>query len=221
MIGISALLRRDLRLALRDGIGPWTVLGFFVIAVAVFPLGIGPEPQLLARIAPGIIWAMALLSALLSFDSVFEADYRDGSLDLLLSGRTPTELLVLTKALAHWLTTGVPLVCLAPVLAVLLHLPAEATLTLVMSLLLGTPILSLLGIVGAAISLGARHGTVLLAIMVLPLAAPVLIFGSGAVEMTMTGLASDASLLILGGVSLGAVVVCPIAAAAALRQAVE
>jgi heme exporter protein B len=189
--------------------------------VAVFPLGIGPEPQLLARIAPGIIWAMALLSALLSFDSVFEADYRDGSLDLLLSGRTPTELLVLTKALAHWLTTGVPLVCLAPVLAVLLHLPAEATLTLVMSLLLGTPILSLLGIVGAAISLGARHGTVLLAIMVLPLAAPVLIFGSGAVEMTMTGLASDASLLILGGVSLGAVVVCPIAAAAALRQAVE
>ncbi len=216
-----AVLRRDLLLALRDGAGTWTVLGFFVIAVAVFPLGIGPEPQVLARIAPGVLWAMALLAALLSLDTLFEGDYRDGSLEILLSAELLPELLVLAKALAHWLATGLPLALAAPLLGVFLHLPGEAMPVLFASLLLGTPVLSLLGAVGAALALGARRATVLLAVMVLPLAAPVLIFGAGAVESAQTGLAAAPSLLILGGVALCALAVCPVAAAAALRQAVE
>ena len=221
MTAFFAVLWRDLLLALRDGAGTWTVLGFFVIAVAVFPLGIGPEPQVLARIAPGVLWAMALLSALLSLDTLFEADWRDGSLEALVSGELLPELLVLAKALAHWLATGLPLAIAAPALGLFLHLPPDAMPVLFVSLLLGTPILSLLGAVGAALALGARRGTVLLAVMVLPLAAPILIFGAGAVESAQTGLAAAPSLLILGGVALCALAVCPVAAAAALRQAVE
>jgi len=216
-----AVIKRDIQATLREGLGPWTVLGFFGISVALFPLGIGPEPQLLMRIAPGVIWSMALLSGLLSLEAVFESDYRDGSLESLLTGPLSPELLVLAKALAHWFLTGLPLACMAPILGVFMHIPLNAMGTLTLSLILGTPILSLLGCVGAALSLGARRGTILLAVMVLPLSVPVLIFGAGAVEMTMLGLASGPSLLILGGVSLGACVVCPIAAAAALRQAVE
>jgi len=218
---IAALIRRDIQANMRDGVGPWTILGFFVIAVVMFPLGIGPEPQLLSRIGPGVIWAMALLAALLSFDMMFEADYRDGSLEALLTGNMSPTLLVFAKTVAHWLLTGLPLAVIAPVLGVFMHLPTDAMITLALSLLLGTPILSLLGVVGAALSLGARRGTILLAVMVLPLSVPVLVFGAGAVEMTMLGLSSNSSLLILAGVSLGACVVCPIAAAAALRQAVE
>ena len=221
MNAFLAVLRRDLLLALRDGAGTWTVLGFFTIAVAVFPLGIGPEPQVLARIAPGVLWAMALLAALLSLETLFEADYRDGSLEPLLSGALAPELLVLAKALAHWLATGLPLAVAAPALGIFLHLPAEAMPVLFVSLLLGTPVLSLLGAVGAALALGARRATVLLAVMVLPLSAPVLIFGAGAVESAQTGLAASPSLLILGSVALVALAVCPVAAAAALRQAVE
>jgi len=221
MSAFLAVLRRDLLLALRDGAGTWTVLGFFAIAVAVFPLGIGPEPQVLARIAPGVLWAMALLSALLSLETLFESDYRDGSLEPLLSGALAPELLVLAKALAHWLATGLPLAVAAPALGIFLHLPTEAMPVLFASLLLGTPVLSLLGAVGAALALGARRATVLLAVMVLPLSAPVLIFGAGAVESAQTGLAASPSLLILGSVALVALAVCPVAAAAALRQAVE
>lgn len=215
-----ALLRRDLRIALRDGAGTWTVLGFFAIAVAVFPLGVGPEPQLLARIAPGVLWSMALLAALLSLDTVFEADFRDGSLEPLIAGGPTPEILVLAKALAHWLATGLPLAVAAPILGVLLHLPGNAMPVLLASLLLGTPTLSLIGAVGAALVLGARRGAVLLAVLVLPLAAPVLVFGAGAVEMALLGLDAGPSLLILGGVALGAAAVCPFAASAALRQAV-
>jgi heme exporter protein B len=221
MNAFVAVLRRDLLLALRDGAGTWTVLGFFAIAVAVFPLGVGPEPQVLARIAPGVLWAMALLAALLSLETLFEADYRDGSLEPLLSGALAPELLVLAKALAHWLATGLPLAIAAPVLGIFLNLPTEAMPVLLASLLLGTPVLSLLGAVGAALALGARRATVLLAVMVLPLSAPVLIFGAGAVESAQTGLAATPSLLILGSVALVALAVCPVAAAAALRQAVE
>lgn len=221
MNAFFAVLKRDLMIALRDGAGTWTVLGFFVIAVAVFPLGIGPEPQVLARVAPGVLWAMALLSALLSLDTLFEADWRDGSLEALVSGELLPELLVLAKALAHWLATGLPLAVAAPALGLFLHLPTESMPVLFVSLLLGTPILSLLGAVGAALALGARRATVLLAVMVLPLAAPILIFGAGAVESAQTGLAAAPSLLILGGVALCALAVCPVAAAAALRQAVE
>jgi len=216
-----AVVRRDLLLAYRDGAGTWTVLGFFVIAVAVFPLGLGPEPQLLARVAAGVVWAMALLAALLSLDTLFDADWRDGSLDLLLSGELAPEALVLAKALAHWLASGLPLIVVAPLAGVLLHLPGDAAPVLAVSLLLGTPALSLLGALGAALALGARRGTVLLAVMVLPLAAPVLIFGAGAAESAMLGLAAGPGLLILGGIALMALAVCPFAAAAALRQAVE
>ncbi len=216
-----AVLKRDLLLALRDGAGTWTVLGFFTIAVAVFPLGVGPEPEVLRRVAPGVLWAMALLSALLSLDTLFEADYRDGSLEALLAGQLVPELLVLAKACAHWIATGLPLTLAAPALGIFLHLPTEAMPVLFASLLLGTPVLSLLGAVGAALSLGARRATVLLAVMVLPLAVPVLVFGAGAVESAQTGLAVGPSLLILGGVALCALAVCPVAAAAALRQAVE
>jgi len=221
MTAFLALVRRDLLLAYRDGAGTWTVLGFFVIAVAVFPLGLGPEPQLLARIAAGVVWAMALLAALLSLDTLFDADWRDGSLELLLSGDLAPEILVLAKALAHWLASGLPLIVVAPLAGVLLHLPGDAAPVLAVSLLLGTPALSLLGALGAALALGARRGTVLLAVMVLPLAVPVLIFGAGAVESAMLGLAAGPGLLILGGIALMALAVCPFAAAAALRQAVE
>jgi len=221
MTAFLALLRRDLLLAYRDGAGTWTVLGFFIIAVAVFPLGLGPEPQLLARVAPGVVWAMALLAALLSLDTLFEADWRDGSLEILLSGDLAPEVLVLAKALAHWLASGLPLIVAAPLAGVLLHLPGEAAPVLAVSLLLGTPALSLLGAMGAALALGARRATVLLAVMVLPLAVPVLIFGAGAVESAMLGLAAAPGLLILGGIALAALAICPVAAAAALRQAVE
>ncbi|WP_337996719.1 heme exporter protein CcmB [Oleispirillum naphthae] len=221
MTAFLAVVRRDLLLAYRDGAGTWTVLGFFVIAVAVFPLGLGPEPQLLARVAAGVVWAMALLAALLSLDTLFDADWRDGSLELLLSGELAPEALVLAKALAHWLASGLPLIVVAPLAGVLLHLPGNAAPTLAVSLLLGTPALSLLGALGAALALGARRGAALLAVMVLPLAVPVLIFGAGAVESAMLGLAAGPGLLILGGIALMALAVCPFAAAAALRQAVE
>jgi len=221
MTAVLALLRRDLLLAYRDGAGTWTVLGFFVIAVAVFPLGLGPEPQLLARVAAGVVWAMALLAALLSLETLFETDWRDGSLEGLLCGGLAPEVLVLVKALAHWLATGLPLIVVAPLAGVFLHLPGDAAPILAVSLLLGTPALSLLGTLGAALSLGARRGTVLLAVMVLPLAVPVLVFGAGAVESAMLGLAAGPGLLILGGIALASLAVCPLAAAAALRQAVE
>ncbi len=221
MNAFLAVLTRDLRLAYRDGAGTWMVLGFFAIAVAAFPLGIGPEPQLLARIAPGLLWAVALLSALLSFDALFEDDFRDGSLEPMLTGGLAPESLVLAKALSHWIATGLPLCLAAPPLGFLLHLPVAAMPVLAASLLLGTPALSLFGALGAALALGARRATVLLAMMVLPLSAPVLIFGAGAVDLAVSGLAAGAPLLILGGMALAALAICPIAAAAALRQAVE
>jgi heme exporter protein B len=221
MNAFLAVLGRDLRLACRGGAGAWMVLGFFAVGVAAFPLGIGAEPQLLARIAPGVLWAMALLSALLSFDALFEDDFRDGSLEPMLSGGLAAETLVLGKALSHWLVTGLPLCVAAPFLGFLLHLPGAGMPVLFVSLLLGTPALSLLGTLGAALALGARRATVLLALMVLPLAAPVLIFGAGAVDLAVSGLAAGSPLLILGGMALVALAVCPVAAAAALRQAME
>ncbi len=221
MNAFLSVLGRDLRLACRDGAGAWMVLGFFAVGVAVFPLGIGPEPQVLARVAPGVLWAMALLSAMLSFDALFEDDFRDGSLEPMLTGALAPETLVLAKALSHWLVTGLPLCLAAPLLGFLLHLPHAAMPVLFVSLLLGTPALSLLGTLGAALALGARRATVLLALMVLPLAAPVLIFGAGAVDLAVAGLAPGSPLLILGGMALALLAVCPVAAAAALRQAVE
>lgn len=221
MSAFSAVLSRDLRLALRQSADSFTVIAFFAIATVLFPFGIGPEAEVLSRIAAGVVWVTALLAALLSLDRVFATDYEDGTLDHLILNGQSTILVVLAKVLAHWLTTGVPLIIMSPVLAVTLQLPAEGYGVLVMALILGTPTVSLIGALGAALVLGARRGGVLLSLLVLPLYIPVLIFGTAAVEAALTGVPSAPMLTILGGLALIAVTLCPFGTAAALRQAAE
>lgn len=221
MAAFIGLFRRDLRLALRQGGDTGLVLGFFVLAVVLFPLGVGPEPAVLQRIGAGIVWVAALLAALLSLDRLFEADYRDGELDILALSSLPLEFAVLAKCAAHWVATGLPLALVSPVLAVLVDLDPAAIATLAASLLIGTPALSLIGSVAAALTLGARRQGVVLSILVLPLYVPPLIFGAGAVEASASGIGERAYLLILGGLSLAALALCPWASAAALRQALE
>ena len=221
MSGFGALLRRDLRLALRQGSDTATVLAFFLIVVSLFPFGVGPEPQTLSAVGAGILWVAALLAALLSLDRLFQADYEDGTLDYLLSAPTAPSLLVIAKCLAHWLTTGLPLVVLSPLLGLLLNLPGAAYPALVAGLALGTPVLTLIGAIGAALVLGARRGGVLLSLLILPLYIPVLIFGVGAVEAAATGQGFRAHLLLLGAFFLGALALAPFVAAVALRQAAE
>lgn len=221
MSAFTALLARDLRLALRQSADSFTVMAFFAIATVLFPFGVGPEAEVLARIAAGVIWVAALLAALLSLDRVFAVDFEDGSLDqLILSGQSTT-LVVLAKVAAHWLTTGVPLIVMSPVLAVTLQLPAQGYGALVLALILGTPTVSLIGALGAALVLGARRGGVLLSLLVLPLYIPVLIFGTAAVEAAITGMPSRPMLSILAGFALIAAALCPFGTAAALRQAAE
>ncbi len=221
MNGFGALLRRDLRLALRQGSDTATVLAFFVIAVSLFPFGVGAERETLAAIAAGILWVAALLAALLSLDRLFQADYEDGTLDYLLAAPAAPTLLVMAKALAHWLTTGLPLVVLSPLLALLLNLAPAAYPALIAGLALGTPILTLIGAIGAALVLGARRGGVLLSLLILPLYIPVLIFGVGAVEAAAIGQGFRVHLLLLGAFLLGALALAPFVAAVALRQAAE
>jgi heme exporter protein B len=215
------LFRRDLRLALRQGGDTGLVLGFFVLAVVLFPLGVGPEPAVLQRIGAGIVWVAALLAALLSLDRLFEADYQDGGLDLIALSSLPLELAVLAKCAAHWVATGLPLALISPFLALLVDLDPAAIPIVSSSLLIGTPALSLIGSVGAALSLGARRQGVVLSILVLPLYIPPLVFGAGAVEASVAGLGAHAYLLILAALSLAALAFCPWASAAALRQALE
>jgi len=219
--GLSAILCRELRLAVRQGGDTVLVLGFFVITVVLFPFGVGPESQILARISAGIIWVCALLAALLSLDRLFHADYEDGSLDLLLLAPIPTSSLVIGKCLAHWLTTGLPLVAVSPLLALMFNLEFQAYGVLVLSLLLGTPILSLIGAAGAALTLGARRGGVLLSLLVLPLYIPALIFGIAAVEASVTGTGARPHLMLLGALLLFALTLTPLVASTALRQAAE
>ena len=221
MAAFIGLFRRDLRLALRQGGDAGLVLGFFILAVVPFPFGVGPEPQILQRVGAGILWVSALLAALLSLDRLFEADYQDGGLDLIALSPLPLELVVLAKCAAHWVATGLPLAVVSPFLAVLVDLEPPAILTLLSSLLIGTPALSLVGSVAAALTLGARRQGVVLSILVLPLYVPPLIFGAGAVEATASGLGARPYLLVLGALSLAALALCPWASAAALRQAVE
>ena len=221
MSAARVILRRDLRLALRNRADTLTVLAFFVLAVVLFPFGVGPEPGILARIAPGVIWVMALLAALLSLDRLFQADYEDGSLDLLLLAPVSLVVTIAMKVAAHWLTTGLPLIVATPILGILMQLPADAYPAIIGAMLLGTPILSLIGAVGAALVLGARRGGVLLSLLVLPLYVPVLIFGVSAVEAAIVGLAVRPHLLILSGLLIAATVLTPLATAAALRQAAE
>jgi len=212
------LLRREITLATRQGGALGTALGFYLIVVALMPLGLGPDMALMSRIAPGILWIGLMLSALLSLPRMLETDDEDGALELLASGPLPLEAVVATKALAHWLTTGIPLALLAPLLGLLLNLELEAYPVLVATLLAGTPAISLIGAVGAALTLRARRGGLLLALLVLPLFVPTLIFGISAIAAVVTPPGSFwASFTILGAISLVSLVLAPVAAAAALR----
>jgi heme exporter protein B len=219
--GFNTILRRELTLALRSQGDVMTVISFFAIAAALFAFGVGPELNVQARIAPGVVWTTALLAALLSLERLFALDYEDGTLDqLMLSGVEPVAM-VLAKTIAHWLTTGVALLVAAPVVALALQLPAQAYGALMISLVLGTPILSLIGAVGAALILGAKRGGVLLSLLLLPLYIPVLIFGAAAVDGAILGVASTAPYTVLGSLLIVSVTLCPWAAASALRHALE
>lgn len=222
MIGtFAAIVGRDVTLAVRRGGDAATVVAFFVVVVTLFPFGVGPEPNILARIGPGVLWVTALLAAMLSLDRLFQSDLDDGSLEQLVLTPEPLSTMVLAKCLAHWLTTGLPLTLVAPMLALLLNMDGEGMLVLIGSLLLGTPVLSLLGAVGAALALGARRVGALVALLVLPLTIPVLIFGVAAVDAALADLSPRPHLLLLGALLLAALALCPWATAAALRQAVE
>jgi len=218
---VTALLRRELRLSLRHGADTLAAVLFFVLAASLFPLAIGPAPETLARLAPGIVWVVALLAALLPLDRLFGADFEDGSLDqLLLSGLAPATV-ALVKALAHWLATGLPLLLAAGPVAVMLQMSAELVPVLLAGLLPGTLALSLLGTMGAAIVVGARRGGTLLPLLVLPMAVPVLIFGAAAVEAAGAGMTPRPHLLLLCAVLAAALPLCPLAAGIALRAAAE
>ena len=217
----SALLRRDLTLALRHRGEIANPLLFFVLVVSLFPLGLGPESRTLQTIAPGVIWVAALLAALLSLEGIFRSDFEDGSLEQLLLSPHPAALLVLTKVIAHWLISGLPLIVVAPLLGVLLHLPQAAMGALLASLTLGTPVLSLIGAIGVALTVGLRRGGVLLSLLVLPLYVPVLIFGASAVSDAAIGLPITAQLYFIGALLALALTLAPLAAAAALRISVS
>jgi heme exporter protein B len=216
-----SLFRRELLLAFRQGGEIGLALGFFVLAVVLFPLGVGPEAEILRRIGGGIIWVAALLAAVLSLDRLFAADYADGGLDLVALSAMPLEGAVIAKCVAHWVTTGLPLAIISPFLAELLEMDASAIPILVLGLLIGTPALSFLGAIAAALTLGARRPGVLSSLIVLPLYLPVLIFGAGAVEAGFAGAGARPHLLLLGALSLAALPLAPIATAAALRQALD
>ncbi len=212
-----ALLLRDLRLAIRAGGGFGLGLAFFLLVAVIVPLGVGPEPATLAKIAPGILWVGALVSCLLSLDRIFALDFEDGSLDLLATSPLPMEGAVAIKALAHWLVTGLPLVLAAPVLGVLLNLPVPGYLWLVISLGLGTPALSIIGAFGAALTVGLKRGGLLMSLLVLPLYMPTLIFGAEVVKRGAAGMAVATPLALLAAITAGALALLPIASAAALR----
>lgn len=217
MTAAGAVLARELRLALRSGGGAGLGLAFFLIVVLLVPFGVGPDAAVLARVAPGTLWIAALLACQLSLDRLFQTDAEDGTLDVLALAPLPLEALVALKALAHWLTTGLPLVLAAPLLGVTLSLPPGAYGWLVASLAVGTPGLSFLGAVGAAVTVGLRRGGLLLSILVLPLYVPSLIFGARTVADAADGADPWPALLLLGGLSLGILALAPVAAAAALR----
>ena len=221
MSAFWSIVGRDLRLAFRRGGDAANVVIFFVLTITLFPFGIGPEPAILARVAPGVIWVAALLAAMLSLDRLFRADHDDGSLELLALAPLPPEVVVMAKCLAHWLSTGLLLVIAAPLLAVLLNMAAEGFAALLAAMLLGTPLLSLLGAIGAALTVSLRRGGVLISLLVLPLYIPVLIFGVGAVDAAVYGLAVKPHLMVLAGMLLAALPLAPWASAAALRLSLE
>lgn len=221
MNAILAIIRRDLLLAMRRKSEVLTALFFFIIVVSLFPLGIGPETALLRKIAPGILWVAALLATMLGLSRLFAPDHADGTLEQMVLSPTPLGLLITGKIVAHWLTTGLPLVLLAPVLGIQFDLDGEALVVLMVALLLGTPLLSLIGAIGAALTLGLRGGGVLLSLLVLPLYVPALIFGAGAVEAHIAGLGAGGHLSLLAALLALAVFFAPWATTAALRIALE
>ncbi len=216
MGALFAITVHDLRLAWRRGAESLSVVAFFVLAAVLFGFGLDGDTAILARVAPGLIWVTALLAAMLALERLFNTDFEDGSLDGLLLADHPLELVVLAKCLAHWLATGVPLIVAAPILAVILNLPGPAVLPLLAALALGPPSLTMSGAIGAALTLGARRGGVLISLLVLPLYIPVLIFGVGAVG---DGPRATAALMALGGFALAALALAPFVIAYALRQA--
>ena len=216
-----AVVVRDLLIAARHRSDVLTTFFFFVIVVSLFPLGVGPQPDTLREIAPGVVWVAALLAAMLSLARMFSADYADGTLEQLVLTPQPLTLLVLSKVLAHWLTTGLPLVLMAPLMGLQFGLPGDVLMTLLVSLLMGTPALSLVGAVGAALTLGVRGGGALTAVLVLPLYVPVLVFGAGAVTASATGMGVTGHMSLLGAMSLAALVFAPWATAMALRISLE
>lgn|SRR5690606_32819479 len=215
------LVLRDLRLMLRQPADAALALLFFLLGGAIFPLGLGPDPMLLARIAPGIVWAMALFAALLSLDRLFQADFEDGSLDQLALLALPLWAVALAKTVAHWLGLGLPLLLAAPILAIAFGLPSTALPVLIASLALGGPLLSLIGAIGAALALGARRSAAILPLLVLPLYVPVLVFGAAALEAVAMDMAPGTALTMLAGLAIAALVLSPWATAAALRHALE
>ncbi|HLF59268.1 MAG TPA: heme exporter protein CcmB [Alphaproteobacteria bacterium] len=215
------IVAREIRLAFRQGGGAGLALAFFVLAAVLFPLGVGPEPNMLSRIAGGVVFVTALLATMLSLERLFQADFEDGSLDLLALSPLPLEFVVLGKCVANWLLAGLPLLIAAPMLAILFHMNTEGLPALIAAMLLATPTLSLVGSIGAALTVGARRGGVLLSLLVLPLYVPVLIFAVGAVDAVLQDFTAQPQLLALSGLLLAALALAPWAAAGALRQALE
>lgn len=216
------ILTRDLTLALRRRTDVLTTLFFFVIVVSLFPLGVGTEHQVLRILGPGVVWVAALLASMLALERLFAADYEDGTLEQMLLTAQPLALLVLAKITAHWLLTGLPLVLIAPLVGMQYHLSETAIGVMMLSLLLGTPILSLIGAIGAALTLGLRGGGILLSLLILPLYIPVLVYGAGAVEVSVIDLSDTMPYLtLLGAFLMVALIFAPVASAAALRISIE
>ena len=218
---LLAIIRRDLSLVMRQGSDAFVVLIFFVVTVTLFPLGVGPDPLILQNLASGIVWVSALLAAMLSLDRLFQTDYDDGSLELLVLSPYPLELVVLCKCLVHWLTTGLPIMVISPVLALMLNIKTGAFLYLITSMALGTPIISLLGAVGAALVLGSRRSGVLIALLIIPLTIPILLFGVGAIQAATEGYNASSPLMFLGALLLFSIALCPWVIASSLRQVVS
>ncbi|MED5526658.1 heme exporter protein CcmB [Gallaecimonas pentaromativorans] len=216
-----SLIRRDLAIAFRRKADVLNPLIFYLLVITLFPLGLGPEPQLMARLAPGIIWVSVLLSALLSFERLFKDDLADGSLQQMMLMSLPLPLVALAKVIAHWLLTALPLVLLSPLAALLLNLDGAGWLALVLTLLAGSPALSLVGAVGVALTVGLKRGGILLSLLVLPLYIPVLIFATGSLEAAALGLSYSGQLALLAAFSLGALTLCPFAIASALKISIN
>ena len=218
---IMAIIRRDLSQVMRQGSDAFVVLIFFIVTVTLFPLGVSPDPLILQNLASGIVWVGALLAAMLSLDRLFQTDYDDGSLELLVLSPYPLEIVVLCKCFVHWLTTGLPIMVISPVLALMLNIKTGAFLYLITSMALGTPIISLLGAVGAALVLGSRRSGVLIALLIIPLTIPILLFGVGAIQAATEGYSASSPLMFLGAFLLFSIALCPWVIASSLRQVVS